>query len=227
VVDYRLPEKFKVPQIQNYVEIEDPVEHLENFRVHLDLHGTPDEVACWAFALTLTENAWDWFRRLPPGFVDKFEGLDREFWGQFMAVRMPKKPLGYLLMLQQGSSETLKDFMACFNSKKMTVEDPTDDMIFAPLYQGLSQEGLLMRKLARKQPSTMHGLMDKVEEFINQEETLKTMISSRRPQETTMEKKEFKKGSKEEQKRVKKVQDYNFTPLNTRAAEVFMDIKND
>jgi len=79
--------------------------------------------------------------------------------------------------------------MACFNSKKMTVEDPTDDMIFAALYQGLSLEGLLMGKLARKQPSTMHGLMDKVEEFINQEETLKTMISSRRPQETTMEKK--------------------------------------
>lgn len=70
--------------------------------------------------------------------------------------------------------------------------------------------------------------MDKVEEFINQEETLKVMISSRRPQETTLEKEEeFKKASKEEQKQVKNFQDYNFTPLNTRASEVLMEIKKD
>lgn len=40
--------------------------------------------------------------------------------------------------------------MARFNSEKMTEEDPTDDMIFAALYQGLSPEGPLMRKLASK-----------------------------------------------------------------------------
>jgi hypothetical protein len=41
--------------------------------------------------------------------------------------------------------------------------------------------------------------MDKVEEFINQEETLKAMISLRRPQEAApKKKKEFKKASKEE-----------------------------
>jgi hypothetical protein len=55
-----------------------------------------------------------------------------------------------------------------------------------------------MRKLARKLPSTLQGLMDKVEEFINQEETLKGMISSRKPQEASLEKKEVKKASKEE-----------------------------
>jgi hypothetical protein len=41
-------------------------------------------------------------------------------------------------------------------------------MIFVALYQGLSPEGLLMKKLAKKQPSTLQGLMNKVEEFINQ-----------------------------------------------------------
>jgi len=120
-----------------------------------------------------------------------------------MAARMRKKSSGYLLTLQQGSNETLKDFMARFNSEKMTVEDPMNNMIFAALYQGLSPERPLMRKLARKQPSTLQGLMDKVEEFINQEETHKAMISSRRTQEIALEK-EFKKASKEYQKPVKK-----------------------
>jgi hypothetical protein len=46
-----------------------------------------------------------------------------------------------------------------------------------------------MKKLARKQPSTLHGLMDKVEEFINQEETLKAKASFRLPREIAPEKK--------------------------------------
>jgi ubiquinone/menaquinone biosynthesis C-methylase UbiE len=69
--------------------------------------------------------------------------------------------------------------MAQFNREKMEVEDPTKDMVFAALYQGISPNEPLMKKLARKQPSTLQGLMDKVEEFINQEETLKAVASSR------------------------------------------------
>jgi hypothetical protein len=71
--NYRLPEKFKVPQILSYAGDGDPFDHLENLRAHLHLHGTPDEVACRAFPLTLSWNAQDWFRKLPPNFVDKFK----------------------------------------------------------------------------------------------------------------------------------------------------------
>jgi hypothetical protein len=71
--------------------------------------------------------------------------------------------------------------------------------------------------------------MDKVEQFINQEETLKAMTSSRLPQETAPEKKmiEFKKDDREEQRPVKKFKDYNFTPLNAEISEVLMEIKRD
>jgi hypothetical protein len=60
------------------------------------------------------------------------------------------------------------------------------------------------------------GLIGKLEEFINQEETLKAMASSRLPRETVLEKKrkEFRKADGEEQRPVKKFKDYNFTPLN-------------
>jgi hypothetical protein len=56
---YQLPKKFKVPQIMSYTGDEDPLDHLENFQAHLDLHGTSDEVACRAFPLTLSRNAQD------------------------------------------------------------------------------------------------------------------------------------------------------------------------
>lgn len=53
------------------------------------------------------------------------------------------------------------------------------------------------------------------------------MISARRPQEPAPKKKEAKKAGKEEPKPVKIFADYNFTPINTRAAEVLVMIKGD
>jgi hypothetical protein len=85
-----------------------------------------------------------------------------------------------------------------------------------------------MKKLTRKQLATLEGLMDKVEEFINQEETLKAMISVRRPQESAPEKKkEAKKAGKEELTPVKRFADYNFTSINARAVEVLTMMKGD
>jgi hypothetical protein len=46
ITTYHLPDKFKVPDIPVYSGLGDPIEHLENLRAHLNLHGTPDEVAC-------------------------------------------------------------------------------------------------------------------------------------------------------------------------------------
>lgn len=84
VATYCLPEKFKVPDILIYTGLKYPVEHLDNFRAHLDLHRTPDEVACRAFPLTLPGSARDWFRKLPPRSLNKFEDLGRVFLSQFM-----------------------------------------------------------------------------------------------------------------------------------------------
>jgi len=222
VVNYWLPEKFKVPQILSYARDGDPLGPLENFQALLDIHRTLDEVACWAFPLTLLGNARDWFRKLPPNSVDKFKELTKIFLTEFLAFRTRKKPSVYLLTLHQQSNESLKEFMAWFNREKITIEDLTEDMVFVAIYQGISPEEPPMKKLARKQPSNLEGLMDKVEELINQEETLKAMASSRLPRETAPKKKmkEFKKADGEEQRPIKKFKDYNFTPLNVGILKV-------
>jgi hypothetical protein len=46
VANIRLPKKFKIPEIPFYIGLEDPVEHLDNFCAHMDLHRTPEMVAC-------------------------------------------------------------------------------------------------------------------------------------------------------------------------------------
>jgi hypothetical protein len=62
---YPMPYKFKMPWIEKYDGSEDRQDHLEVFREHLILHGTPGEIACRAFPLTLKGVAKDWFTGLP------------------------------------------------------------------------------------------------------------------------------------------------------------------
>jgi len=151
------------------------------------------------------------------------------FLTEFLAFRTRKKTSGYLLRLHQHSNETLKEFVAWFNWEKIAVEDPIKDMVYATLYQGISPGELLMRKLAWKQPSNLQSLMDKVEEYIHQEETLKPMAISRPSRDRSLgrKKKDFRKVEGEDQRQVKKFKDYNFTPLNAEISEVLMEIRRD
>jgi hypothetical protein len=92
VANYKLPKKFKVPQIPSYAGDKDPLDHLESFRAHLDLHRTPKEVACRAFPLTLFENTRDWFRKFPLNSVDRFNGLSNIFLTEFLAFEHERNP---------------------------------------------------------------------------------------------------------------------------------------
>jgi hypothetical protein len=96
---YPMPDKIKMPQIKKYDGSEDPQTHLKAFREHLILHGTPDEIACKAFPMTLKGVAKDWFTGLPLKSVGTFKELGRLFLIQFLATRKRKKNTTYLLTM--------------------------------------------------------------------------------------------------------------------------------
>jgi hypothetical protein len=56
---YPMHDKFKMPWIEKYNGSGDPQDHLEAFREHLILHGTPNEIAYRTFPLTLKGVAKD------------------------------------------------------------------------------------------------------------------------------------------------------------------------
>jgi hypothetical protein len=89
-----------------------------------------------------------------------------------------KKPSGHLMLLCQQDDESLKDLIMRFNQAKLSVVSPIDEMVYASLYQGLRADGPLLVELACRQPETLLEFMDKADEFINQEETLRTIIGS-------------------------------------------------
>jgi hypothetical protein len=129
-----LHEKFKIPTIQTYTGVEDPAEHLDNYKTHMDLQGTPQELACRAFLLTLSGSAQDWFRKLLPGSITSFEDLRQKFVTQFLVGCKRKKPSSQLIAMHQKEGESLKDYVVRFNQAKLMVDNPTEEMVYAALY---------------------------------------------------------------------------------------------
>ena len=75
VLCFPLLDKIKMPCVDKYDGNGDPAEHVENLCHHFSLHGTPDEIACRTFPLTLVGIAKDCFARLPTKSVDNFKDL--------------------------------------------------------------------------------------------------------------------------------------------------------
>jgi hypothetical protein len=120
--------------------------------VHLDLPGTPDEVACRAFPLTLLGSAQEWFRKLPPSSISNFEDLRRVFLSQFMAGIVWKKLARSLMTIRQGPDESLKSYLMHLIQEKLATKSQTEEFVFCALYQDIKKDGFLMADLATKPP---------------------------------------------------------------------------
>ena len=53
VLRYPLPTKFRMPQVETFDGVKDPVDHLNTYKNQMELHGYQDPIRCRAFATTL------------------------------------------------------------------------------------------------------------------------------------------------------------------------------
>ena len=61
VNSFPLPHKFRMPQIDSYDKVKDPLDHLETFKTLMHLQGVADEIMCRAFPTTLKSAKRIWF----------------------------------------------------------------------------------------------------------------------------------------------------------------------
>jgi hypothetical protein len=132
----QLPGKFDILSIQLYAGIEDQIEHLNNYKTHMDLQGMPQELACKTFPLTLSGSDQEWFRKLPSNSINSFEDLKWKFLTQFLVGCKRKKPSSQLMAIHQKKGKSLKDYVVWFNQARLIVDNPTEKMVYAALYQG-------------------------------------------------------------------------------------------
>lgn len=97
-----VPSKFRLPQLEPFDRLKDPLHHLNTFKTTLGLQQPPDEILCQSFPTTLKGAAREWFTKLPTSTIDNFEQLSSSFVRHFVGGQCPKRTTNHLLMIKQG-----------------------------------------------------------------------------------------------------------------------------
>ena len=156
VLHFPLPTKFRMPQVETFDGVKDPVDHLNTYKNQMELHGYQDPVRCRAFATTLKGPALAWFNRIPPSSISSFRELSIAFVSHFIGVRTYRKPSYHMLTVKQGSQESLKSYVQRFNAESLKIDIPDERFAITAFIAGLGvQSKDLMFSI--KEPSSKHG----------------------------------------------------------------------
>ena len=186
VLRYPLPAKFRMPQVEAFDGVKDPVDHLNTFKNQMELHGYQDPVQCRAFATTLKGPALAWFNRLPPSSIPSFRDLSIAFVSYFIGARTYRKPSYHLLTVKQGTQESLKSYVQRFNAESLKVDLPDEKFTVTAFIVGLGvQSKDLMFSISKNPQASMAEVLAKEEKYINGEEAL---ISEKESSSTYKEK---------------------------------------
>ena len=95
-----VPSKFRLPQLEPFDGLKDPLDHLNTFKTTLGLQQPPDEILCRSFHTTLKGAAREWFNKLPTSFIDNFEQLSGSFVRHFVGGQRPKRTADHLFTIR-------------------------------------------------------------------------------------------------------------------------------
>ena len=186
VLHFPLPTKFRMPQMETFDGVKDPVDHLNTYKNQMELHGYQDPVRCRAFATKLKGPALAWFNRIPPSSISSFRELSIAFVSHFIGARTYRKPSYHLLTVKQGSRESLKSYVQRFNAESLKIDIPDEKFVITAFIAGLGvQSKDLMFSISKNPQASMAEVLAKAEKYINGEEAL---ISKKESSSTQSEK---------------------------------------
>ena len=126
VLHFPLPAKFRMPQVEAFDGVKDPIYHLNTYKNQMELHGYQDPVRCRAFAITLKGPALAWFNKLPPSSISSFRELSIVFVSHFIGAMTYRKTSYHLLTIKQGSQESLRSYVQRFKAESLKVDIPDE-----------------------------------------------------------------------------------------------------
>ena len=109
-----VPSKFRLPQLEPFDGLKDPLDHLNTFKTTLGLQQPPDEILCRSFPITLKGAAREWFNKLPTSSIDTFKQLSGSFVHHFVGGQRLKRTADHLFTIKQGEKETLRSYVTRF-----------------------------------------------------------------------------------------------------------------
>ncbi|XP_040988981.1 uncharacterized protein LOC121236604 [Juglans microcarpa x Juglans regia] len=117
-----------------------------------------------------------WFGTLWTGSIDSFEELARQFLTQFMPNRRRRCPVAHLLTVKQREDKSLKTYLTHFNKERLTTDNQDEKITLAALLGEIWPRNPFMAELDRKTPSTLREFLDRADDFVNPENTLKGLV---------------------------------------------------
>ena len=185
VLHFPLPAKLRMPQVEAFDGVKDPVDHLNTYKNQMELHRYQDPVRCRAFVTTLKGPALAWFNRLPPSSIPSFRELSIAFVSHFIGARTYRKPSYHLLTVKQGSQESPKSYVQRFNAESLKIDIPDEKFAITAFIAGLGvQSKYLMFSISKNPQASMAEVLAKAKKYINGEEAL---ISKKKSSSTPKE----------------------------------------
>ena len=186
VLHFPLPAKFRMPQVEAFGGVKDPVDHLNTYKNQIELHGYQDPVRCRAFPNTLKGLALAWFNRLPSSSIFLFRELSIAFVSHFIGSRTYRKPSYHLLTIKKGSQESLRSYVQRFNAESLKVDIPDEKFAIIAFIASLGvQLKDLMFSISKNPQASMAEVLAKAKKYIKGEEAL---ISKKESSSTHKEK---------------------------------------
>ena len=137
VNSFPLPSKFRMPHMDSYDGVRDPLDYLETFKTLMHLQGVANAIMCRAFPTTLKGVARIWFSRLAPNSISTFKELSAQFTTHFIREHRYKKSTACLMNIKQREEETLRAYISCFNKEALSIDEADDKILVAAFTNGL------------------------------------------------------------------------------------------
>ena len=130
------------------------------------LSKAPDLIMCRTFLITLKKAGLRWFTTLPSHSISYFKQIAEAFNMHFATSRALKKTSATLVNFQQGRRETLKEYLAHFNTLALEIRGLNEGIVVHQLTVGL-QTGHFSLSLAKKSATSLANLLTHLEKYIN------------------------------------------------------------
>ena len=165
----------KVPNLETFrgsSDTRDPESFIFSFREKMRLANASDPAMCRVFTTCLTDEAWEWYWRLPAGCITCFEDFMRLFYKRYAGLRRPRVLCTSLFSYVQDPQETLSAFVRRFSDTARRVEDFNDDIAIAAIRHGLKKggPGTPRHDAHQREFRTMQEFMIFLESYIRAEE---------------------------------------------------------
>ena len=189
VLECPMLSKFRLPQLEPFDELKDPLDHLNTFKMTLGL-----SLLMRYCVVPSPQLSREWFMKLPKSSVDSFEQLSNAYFRHFVGGQRLKRPADYLLTIRQGEKETLRSYMTRFTLETLEVDEVDNKVQLTTFKAGLKSRDFVV-SLAKNPPKTMAEMLMKAQKYMNAEDALVAIKDVEKPGD---------KGRKEDDRRGQK-----------------------